>query len=595
MKEYELGLTQKILARFNDCEDVMCRSIKVGDRVANILFILDITSYETISDFIIKPLQQIETFPSDESCAEYIVREVIQGREIKIAQDVEEVIEEVLKGKVCVLIEKEQTMILVDAAKFLTRAITEPPTSTVLQGPREGFNESVKNNISLIRRRLSTPDLVIKNTKIGRKTKTLVSLVYIDKVANKKMVKQIYDKLNQIDIDGVLDSHYVATYLQMYPNSIFKQVGTTEKPDIAVAKLLEGRVVVIVDGSPLALTLPFLVFENFQSSEDYYTNHHHASFVRWVRLIGILFAILLPGVFVALQLYHYSVIPIKFLVTIANTTQGIPFPPLIEMLFIVLLFELLNEASLRMPKYLGMAMSIVGALILGDTAVSAGLISPPTVMIVALSSMTTFTVADLSNQISILRLGMILMGALFGIFGIMLGVVWLISYMANLDSYGAPFLAPLTPFIKQDMKDFMRVDSRIDMNLNPQSFPNENKVRSSRLNIQTKNKQMMSNTLKQKEKSKRGKAENSHQFELKVKNPNNLKMHAKNSKKTIFKTQKAPKNGNLKQKDKEQFKPNNATKMQTKKNEATDINDIKKEDFMLVENENSDLNKKENE
>lgn len=496
MKDYELGLTQRILERFNECEDVMCRSIKVGERVANILFILDITSYETISDFIIKPLQQIESVPSGEKYSEYIVREVIQGREIKIAEDTEEVIDEILKGKVCVLIEKEQTMILVDAAKFLTRAITEPPTSTVLQGPREGFNESVKNNISLIRRRLSTPDLVIRNLKIGRKTKTLVSLVYIEKVASKKMVNQIFEKLQQIDIDGVLDSHYVATYLQMYPNSIFKQVGTTEKPDIAVAKLLEGRVCVVVDGSPLVLTLPFLVFENFQSSEDYYTNHHHASFVRLVRLIGILFAILLPGVFVALQLYHYSVVPIKFLVTIANTTQGIPFPPLIEMLFIVLLFELLNEASLRMPKYLGMAMSIVGALILGDTAVSAGLISPPTVMIVALSSMTTFTVADLSNQISLLRLAMILMGALFGIFGIMLGVVWLISYMASLDSYGAPFLAPLTPFVKADMKDFMRVDSRIDMNLNPKSFPNENAVRSSRVGVRTENKRVLSNTIK---------------------------------------------------------------------------------------------------
>ena len=477
MQNRELNLAKQIKEKLNACEDVVLRYIEVGDIVLNIIFVQDITSYETISDYIIKPLIQLDSFPLNEDKSEFIAREVIQGREVKIINTISDAVEEILKGKVAVIIEDEKNFVLVDAAYFIARSISEPPTSTVLQGPREGFNEQIKNNISLIRRRLATADLVIKNLKVGRKTKTLVSIMYLENVTDINMVKKIYKKISQIDIDGVLDSHYIAEYLQMYPNSIFKQVGTTEKPDIAVAKMLEGRVVILVDGSPLVLTLPFLIFENFQSGEDYYTNHHHATFIRWIRVIGIALAVLLPGTFVALQLYHYGIVPLKFLVTIANTTQGLPFTPLIEMLFIVLLFELLNEASLRMPKYLGMAMSIVGALILGDTAVNAGLISPPAVMIVALSSMTSFTVADLSNQISLLRLGFIIIGAVFGLFGVLLGLVWLVSYMATLDSYGTAFLAPFAPKFRQDSKDFMNVVSRVEMQDMPRSIQSKNKIR----------------------------------------------------------------------------------------------------------------------
>ena len=472
-----LPTTKKILNKLHNSADVVCREIKVADKNANVVFVQDITDFAIINEFILEPLTKVGKVEKGVFLPEFLMKEVLLGREVKMAEDITDAIDELLKGKVMLIIENVPQIILIDAAKFVVRAITEPPTSTVLQGPREGFNESIKNNISLIRRRLSTPDLVIKNKKLGRRTKTLVSIVYLESIVKKDTIKAIEKKLDSIDIDGVLDSNYIAQFLQLNPNSIFKQVGTTEKPDIAVAKMLEGRVAILVDGSPLVLTLPFLVFENFQSSEDYYTNHHHGTFVRWIRLIGVAFAIFLPGTFVALQLFHYGIVPIKFLVTIANTTQGLPFTPLIEMLFIILLFELLNEASLRMPKYLGMAMSIIGALILGDTAVSAGLISPPAVMIVALSSMTSFTVADLSNQISLLRLANIVLGAVFGLFGILLGIVWLISYMASLDSYGTPFLAPMVPYIKSDMQDFLNVRPRVEMVHNPISIPNKNKIR----------------------------------------------------------------------------------------------------------------------
>lgn len=475
----EIITDTKILNRLKNCEDVVCRKLKIKNQIISVIFVQNITSYNIISDFIIKPISQIQKIPKT-NFIDFLAKEVICGREVKVEKNYDEIIKNLLKGKTVLVVNGESKAIMVDSALFSTRAITEPPTSTVLQGPREGFVESLKDNLSLIRRRICTPNLIIKNYEIGRKTKTKVSLLYINSIASDKLVLRVQKKLQSIDIDGIIDSNYIASYLQIYPNSIFKQVGTTEKPDICVAKILEGRVAILVDGSPLVLTLPFLAFENFQSSEDYYTNHHHATFVRWVRMIGVMLAILLPGIFVALQLFHYGIVPLKFLVTIANTTQGLPFTPLVEMLFILLLFELLNEASLRMPKYLGMAMSIVGALILGETAVNAGLISPPAVMIVALSSMTAFTVADLSNQISLLRLAVIIMSAVFGLFGTMLCIVWIISYMASLDSYGTSFLAPMTPFIKNDMQDYLSVVTRSEMIKNLKSFKNKNSIRAKR-------------------------------------------------------------------------------------------------------------------
>ncbi|MBQ8749002.1 MAG: spore germination protein [Clostridia bacterium] len=477
-KGNRLQFVQDLMEKMQNSKDLISREFMVCGKRANIVFLQDLTSYPIISEYLIKPLLKLQEMPSNENeLITYLTKDVIQGREVQTVNEIDECIFLILKGKVLLVLENVQTKIILDATKFNMRAITEPPTSSVLQGPREGFIESIKTNLSMVRRRLSTPNLSIENMEIGRHTKTSVSVMYLTNIADDKIVKLIVKKLKSIDIDGIVDSYYLVNFLQEHKNSIFRQIGTTEKPDIVTSKLLEGRVAIFVDGSPIVLTLPFLVYENFQSSEDYYSNHYHSTFVRWLRLLGIGLAILLPGVYVSLQLYHYGIIPLKFLVTIANSTDGLPFTPLFEVLFIMLLFELLNEASLRMPKYLGMAMSIVGALILGDTAVKAGVISPPAVMIIALSSMTIFTVADLSNQLSLLRLGFVLLGGMIGIYGVLLGIVFLIGYLSTLDSYGAPYLAPMTPKVNQDMKDFVNMKNILDMKKRPKSFPNKNPTR----------------------------------------------------------------------------------------------------------------------
>ena len=272
-----------------------------------------------------------------------------------------------------------------------------------------------------------------------------------------------------------MDSHYLVSFLEEQKNSIFKQVGKTEKPDIIVAKMLEGRVGIVVDGSPIALTLPFILLEDLQNSDDYYQKSFRISFIRLIRLCGVIFSILLPGAYVAVQTMHYRVIPIRFLITLMDSIQGLPFTPLLEMLFVVMLFEILYESSLRMPKYLGMALGIVGALILGDTAVQAGLISPPAVMLVALSGISFYTIPDGAAQLSLLRILFILAGGLFGMLGVGLTLLFILSYLNDLNAYGSPYLAPFAPIVASDLKDGIFKRESLALKTRPDSIPNQKK------------------------------------------------------------------------------------------------------------------------
>lgn len=475
-----------ILESLNNCEDVAQRKLKVKDINFSIIFIQDITNSNTISDFIIKPISELDNSTQD-NLKEYIIENVITGREVKENTNYSDSISELLKGKTLIVCDKLNCILSVDTTQFKCRSITEPPIASVIKGPREGFTENIKDNLGLIRKRLATSNLVIKSITIGRETNTLINVLYLKNIADKSIVDKVIERISNIDIDGIVDSHYIANYLQDRRNSIFKQVGSSEKPDVITAKMLEGRIAIIVDGSPLILTVPYILYESFQDAEDYYKNFHHASFTRWLRFIGAAMAVLLPGCYVALQLYHYSIIPIKFLVTIANTTSGLPFTPLFEVVFIILLFEILNEASVRMPQYLGMAMSVVGALILGDTAVKAGLISPPAVMIVALSGITIFTVSDISNQLSLLRIAFTIMGGILGFYGIILSCIFLIAYLNDFDSYGSPYLSPLSPQVDNDFKDYLTMQNITQRITRPKSIKNINHTRQKRKNKKYEN------------------------------------------------------------------------------------------------------------
>ena len=371
-----------------------------------------------------------------------------------------------------------------DVKKFNDRSITEPPTSMVIKGPREGFIESLPVNISLIRRRLKSPNLVFNQFTVGKFSQTAVAICYIQGIADKSLVKQLKRKLNDIDIDAIIDSSYITKFIVDNKKSLFKQVGNTEKPDILISKILEGRIGIIVDGSPIVLTLPYLLIEDFQSPSDYYASPYSSTTARLIRILSVMLSILLPAFFVSAELFHLQLIPLSFLLTIVNSIQGIPLSPSYEMFFTLMIFEILNEASVRMPRYVGMVVSIVGGLVLGETAVNAGIISPPALMIIALSGICLYTVPELEQTFSFIRLILLIVAGALGGYGLILAFATLLVYITSFESFGTPLCAPFSPLIKRDLKDSLYKDFLKNKPLRPLSLQNKNLRR---MNIKEKN------------------------------------------------------------------------------------------------------------
>ena len=401
---------------------------------------------------------------------------VAYSDEIKVVP-IENAPGEIALCDIAFFIEEDDNAYIFSLRKPSTRAIGEPPTSSVMKGPREGFVEEIKTNTSMIRRRIKSPDLVMKSFQVGRYSATTVAVMYVHGIADENVVKTICEKISKIDVDGVVDSAYVLSFIQTRKNSFFLQAGTSEKPDVVSAKLLEGRIAIVVDGSPIVVTLPYLVFEDVQDGYDYYSGDWRASMIRVFRFLGAMLTIFLPGVYIALQTYHFQLLPLKFLMTLMSATTNIPFPPAIEMLLVMTLFEILNQASIRMPRYFGISLSVVGAIVLGDTAVKAGLISSPSVLVVALSAIGIFCVPDQVGAMSILRFLFLCISAVMGFVGIIILALVIIAYLASLDNFGTPYLAPYAPRISPDLQDgLMKADSS-SMELRPYSIPTANRRR----------------------------------------------------------------------------------------------------------------------
>lgn len=453
-------------------EDITFLQTKISDKNATLIFVNDLVNKESLGELVLRPISQFKGELNEQNFFE-----IFLSPEKKEISDLDELIAEVVSGSAVLIADKIDAGISFGLRQFEKRAISEPPTSTVLKGPREGFVESLPVNVSLMRRRIKSPDLRFENVTVGKYSKTPISICYINGIADKNLVDEVKRKLSTINIDAVLDASYVSKFLGEHKTSLFKQVGNTEKPDILAGKILEGRVAVFVDGSPIALTVPYLLIEDFQSASDYYNSTYSATFARCLRLISVIFALFLPSFFVAAELFHLQLIPLSFLLTIVNSIKGIPLSPSHEMFFTVLIFEILNEASVRMPKYVGMVVSIVGGLVLGETAVNAGIISAPTLMIVALSGICLYTVPELEQSFSLLRILFLIIAGSTGAYGILSLIAIILIYLVSFENYGTPVFAPFAPLIKSDLKDTFFKDFITDMEYRPKSIKNKNKRR----------------------------------------------------------------------------------------------------------------------
>lgn len=464
---------EKLKEDFCNSFDLVILEGKIGDKECLYAYFDGLSDKELLESGVIAPLSKIQEVQSIN--IDIINRETFSSGKIEQVESLEEA-EKALVDDLVVLF-AEDSFFSIDLRKFEKRAIAEPPTSSVLKGPRTGFVEEISVNVSLIRRRLKTKDLIIQSLSVGKYTSTPVAVCWLSSVTDQRLVDNVIKKISEIDIDGIIDSSYISMLIEDNKLSLFSQVGSQEKPDIVVAKMLEGRIAIVVDGSPMVLTLPYLLIESFQDSEDYYRRNRRASFVRFLRLFGLLLALILPAAYVAVQEYQYQWLPLKFMITIINATNGVPFSPTYEMFMVLIIFDVLNEASVRMPRFVGMALSIVGAIVLGETSVQAGLLSSPAVLIMALSAIGMYTTPTNMGTFSLIRLIFLAAASLFGIFGLIVACLVFVSSITSLKSFGVDFTAPYSPFIKNDLQDGFIKRSIDNITIRPESLPEHNKTR----------------------------------------------------------------------------------------------------------------------
>lgn len=450
----------------------MCtRQISLKNGVVNIVYIDCLVDKNYLSQNIISNLLKLKD-TSDDS-----IQSCLSCGQVKTLNNKQAIILAILNGEVVVFAEKSNMTFSINATGYSTRGITEPPTSQVTKGPREGFVEDININLSMLRRKIKSANFSTKEFVVGKQTQTKIMVVYMHNIADLGLVGRICRKLKSIKIDGIIDSYYIESLLEEGKQKFIRRIGNSEKPDVVASRLLEGRVAIIVDGSPIVLTAPFLLVEDLQSPEDYYTIPARTTFLRIIRLLGLILGFLLPGIYVALQSYHYKVLPINFLVTLLSSIQGISFPPLIEILFVLFLFDILAEASARMPKLLGMALSIIGALVLGETTVHAGIISPPSIVVVAISSIMLFIVPEQVAQVSLLRILFTIIGGISGFYGMLMCFIILTTYLISANGYGVPFLAPISPSVKQDKQDAIIKKPLTQITKRPKTIATRNSTR----------------------------------------------------------------------------------------------------------------------
>lgn len=369
-----------------------------------------------------------------------------------MAKDLDDALIHVLSGDAILILNDFNEIIFCELKNFPRRGIGIPETEAVLKGPREGFNELIVDNVALIRRRIKNPNLKFEAVVIGEESQTAVAMAYIKGIAPDDLVNKIKNKLSKLDMRFVLDSNYIEGNLKEQ-NSFFDTIGYTEKPDEVAAKLFEGRIAIIVDGTPFVITAPYFFLENFQMPDDYYINRYYTNFNRILRWIAFFMASFLPGIYVAIITYHFSMIPSLFVFRLAVSRAGVPLPTFIEVIVMMLAFQLIKEAGLRLPHPIGGAMSIVSALILGDAAVGAGIASRITIIVVAISTLSYFLIPKIYGAVSFWSIAIMISSALLGLPGFLCAALIYIIQIVKLDSVGYPFLFPLGSISEYRFKD----------------------------------------------------------------------------------------------------------------------------------------------
>lgn len=448
---------------FGENADFSMRRFHVfGTHAAVMFYFSNMIEQSVLNTDILKPLMRkdLEGLVGEgaldpEQLKDVLINETLYHSEGKLEARLYKLMEGLLRGQTVVVVEGLNEAFLIGTRNIEKRAIDQPATEQVIRGPREGFIELLGTNIALLRYRLQTPDFQVRTMEIGRKTRSKVAICFMQGVTNPELVEEVMDRLSMIEIDAILDSGYLEQFIEDNHISPFPQVQYTERPDKVAANLLEGRVAIFVDGSPLALVVPTVFNQFYQAVEDYTERFLLMSAIRLARLIALMFSLVFPSLYVGVISFNPELIPTEFAVAVAGGRAGVPFPAVIEVLVIETSMEVLREATIRLPQQVGGALSIVGVLVIGQAAVAAGFASPITVVIIALTTIGSFATPSYNAALALrlLRFPLIVMAGIFGLYGIVVGLILIVNHLLSLKSFGVPYLSPLVPGSFQGMKD----------------------------------------------------------------------------------------------------------------------------------------------
>lgn len=433
---------------FTNCSDVIFQSYAIENKHFLLIYVEGFIDKMMLNENVLENiLQSDQENPS--------IKQALPIGQVKTETHLLLIIDELLSGSAILLQEGFQEAIILGIKAFHTRDVSESQNEPVIRGPREAFTEEIGSNISLVRRIIRSPRLKVEGMKIGTLTQTDVNILYVEGIINPYLIEEVRERLSRIRIDGVLETAYIEEFIEDDSFSPFPQIQYTERPDMASLYLLRGKIAVLVNGTPNVLIVPTTLSSLIQAPEDYYERALYSSAIRLVRVIFFLVSLVLPPLYIAITTFHPEMLPTELLISISGAREGVPFPALIEALIMELAFEILREAGIRLPRQVGPAVSIVGALVIGQAAIQAQIVSPLMVIIVATTAIASFAVPayNLSYALRILKYFLMFISAIFGLFGIIWAFLLVSIHLCRLKSFGIPYLAGIAPFIAKDQKD----------------------------------------------------------------------------------------------------------------------------------------------
>lgn len=437
--------------------DLNIMEVLIGEHKCAVVSMEAMVSTANLAELVFRPLMNYKKpgYADAKDIYKFLTMESLLSVERKVLANYGDVFLKLFSGFVLVFVDGLDKAVSYSIQGFATRSVDEPTSEQNVKGAHDGFVETIRTNISLIRRRLKTAKLIFEMSQIGEDSKTDVCIAYLVDKTPQNVIDDIKKRLSEIKLDTIMSSGFIEPFLENNNSSLFTNVLSTDRPDAFCSKLNEGRVGILIDGTPFALIVPALFIENFQTVDDYINKPIYATYIRYIKYLAFFLAIALPGVFVAIVDFHTEMLTKKFLLNLTASKLVTPYSFFTECIIITIMYEIMREAGIRLPKTVGGAVSIVGALIIGDAAVSGSLISAPLLIIIGLTATSSFVIPNLNQQTSILRIVFIIAGGIAGLFGVSICMIYVFVNLSSIMGYGVPYNAPISPFTKQAMRDVL--------------------------------------------------------------------------------------------------------------------------------------------